>query len=141
MSLIQQAKKAMLDLAELTSGFSRGAPPDPHSVLAYQSELVRLYALIGEDMSRTFGLKEMAYLSRKIEQAKQHTKGRVDLRMTSKDSEERAFREVKGLYEQEIQAMESFELHRVFLKSLQAAIDHSRQVVSFLGKQEKNSDQ
>src|SRR5438128_1490974 len=127
MTLLEEAKGAMLDLAELTSGFGRGAPPDPFSVLGYQSNLVRLYALLGQEMSRKFGTKENAYLSRKLAQAEQHTRGRIDLKLTSKDSEEFAFRQVKKQYEEEIRQLEEFELHKIFLKSLQNALDHSRQ--------------
>src|SRR4051794_20757846 len=116
--LLDEAKQALLDLSELTEGIARGEPPDVHGVLGFQSRMVRYHALVGEEMARKFGAKERAYLTRKIEQAQQHQHGRVALELTSKDSEERAFGEVRKLYEEEIDRMEEFELYRVFLKSL-----------------------
>src|SRR4051794_16769033 len=59
-SLLEEAKQAMLDLAELTEGIARGAPPDVHSILGYQARLVRFHALLGEEMARKFGGKERA---------------------------------------------------------------------------------
>lgn len=142
MTVLTEAKKALLDLADLTGSIANGGNPDPHSVLGYQAKLVRYYALVGEEMARQFGAKERAYLSRKIAQAKEHIKGRRDLNLTSKDAEERAIQEVEQLHLDEIDRMESFELYRVFLKSLQNGIEHSRQMVSYLKTAESHpSDQ
>lgn len=138
MTIIDQAKQAMLNLHNLTIGFRSGSPPDPHSVLGYQSEIMWLYAQLGEEMAKTFGSKERAYLTRKIEQARLHAHGRVEMKLTSKDAEEAAFRAVKEQYDAEIDAMQEFELLRVMLKSLQNALDHTRTVVSFIKTTEKN---
>jgi len=43
-------------------------------------------------------------------------------------------------YQREIDAATEFELYGVFLRSIQNALDHSRQVVSFLGKFEKHGN-
>src|SRR5436853_363296 len=83
----EEAKTAMLELADLTEGFATGSPPDPQSVLGYESRIIKLYCLLGEQMAHKFGAKEKAYLARKVEQARQHAHGRVQLEMTSKDSE------------------------------------------------------
>src|SRR5215210_1346273 len=90
MKLIEEAKAAMLELADLTEGIARGEPPDVHSVLGYQAKMIRYHCLLGEQMSRTFGAKERAYLGRKIAQAEHHEHGRVTLELTSKDAEQRA---------------------------------------------------
>ena len=139
MTVLQEAKQSLLDLADLTGTIANGGNPDPHSVLGYQSKLVRYYALVGEEMARQFGAKERAYLSRKIAQAKEHIKGRRDLNMTSKDAEERAFQEVEQLHADEIDRMESFELYRVFLKSLQNGLDHTRSIIAYLKRAEADS--
>src|SRR4051794_1411427 len=41
MSLLEESKQCLLDLSALTKGIARGEPPDVHSVLGYQSKLVR----------------------------------------------------------------------------------------------------
>jgi hypothetical protein len=138
MTLIDQAKDALLDLADLTEGIAHGAPPDVHSVLGYQSKMIRFYTLIGEEMAKKFGNKERSYLARKIEQAKQHERGRIDLKLTSKDSEQRAMREVRQLHEEEIERAQEFEMYRVFLRSLQNGFEHTRSIASFLKRQEEN---
>lgn len=132
MTHIAEAKEAIIGLHQLTIGFLNGSQPDAQSVLGYQSKMVRLHALLSEEMSRTFGNKERAYLNRKIEQAKQHAHGRVELKLTSKDAEEAAFISVRQRYEDEISRMEEYELMRALLRSLQNALDYSRQVVSYL---------
>ncbi len=118
----------------LTVGFRDGATPDPHSVLSVQADLVRLYALLGEEMAGKFAGKERRYLERKIEHAKQYVKGRLDTqkRVSAADAEHNAFLAVGDEYGREIDAMEEYELYRVMLKSLQNAFDFSRSVVSFL---------
>jgi hypothetical protein len=128
----------MLDLSELTEGTARGLPPDVHSVLGYQSRPVRYHTLVGEEMAKKFGGKERMYLTRKIEQARQHIHGRRDLNLTGKDAEERAVQEATALHVEEINRMEDFELYRVFLKSLQTAFEHTRSIVSFLKRRGEN---
>lgn len=46
--------------------------------------------------------------------------------------------EVMQLHDDEIDRMEECELHRVFLKSLQTAFEHTRSIVSFLNRPEEN---
>src|SRR4051794_38275054 len=102
MPLLDDAKQCMLDLSELTEGIARGAPPDVHSVLGYQARLVRYHALLGEEMAKKFGGKERAYIQRKVDQAREHARRRVELKLTSKDSEEAAFLAVQRQYDDEI---------------------------------------
>lgn len=138
MSLLLEATQAMTKLHQLTSALKTGSSPDPYSILGIQSDLVRLHWLLGEEMSRKFGAKERMYLARKIEQAKQYQKGRVDLKLTIGDSTEAALLAVGEEYGREIESAEEYERYRIFLKSIQAAIDHSRQVVSFLKSAESS---
>src|SRR4051794_30920779 len=98
MTLLEESKQAMLDLSTLTEGIAHGAPPDVHSVLGYQSKLVRFHALLGEEMAKKFGGKERAYIQRKVDQAKEHVRGRAQLKLTSKDAEEKAFLAVQQQY-------------------------------------------
>ena len=54
MSVIEEAKQAILHLAALTAGFRTGSPPDPYSLLAIQSDLVRLHLQLGVEMSQAY---------------------------------------------------------------------------------------
>lgn len=138
MTHLDDARLALVGLNDLTKRIKDGSPPDPHSVLGYMSDLVRLYSLIGEDMAQRFGAKERSYLNRKIAQAKEHAKGRVTFK-SSKDAEEAAFLAVGEEYQREIDAMQEFELYRVMLRSIQNAIDFSRTMISFLKASEANA--
>lgn len=137
-TVIEEAQQAMLHLTSLTSRLRDGFTPDPYAILACQSDLVRLHMQLGVEMSRKFGDKERAYLSRKVEQARQHAHGRRNLELTSKDAEERAFQEVRKMHEEEIDRMEEFELMRALMKSLQNAFEHSRSIGSYLKDAERN---
>jgi hypothetical protein len=97
--------------------------------------------LLGEEMSRKFGNKERRYLERKVRQAERHEHGRLVLKRTSKDAEELAFRDVQAQYEAEVAAMEEYELLRALLRSLQNALDFSRQVVSFIRNSESHAQE
>lgn len=138
MSVLAEAKQALLDLHSLTKGLKDGRTPDAASVLGHQAELVRLHALLGEDMAARFGGKERAYLARKIAQAKEHANGRVNLKLTSKDAEEAALLAVGEEFNNEIDVMETYELYRIMMKSLQNGIDFARSVASFVKTSESN---
>lgn len=137
-TILSTAKAHMLELHSLTVAMRNGELPSAVLLLGIQADLVNSYQQVSEEMVSMFSAKERAYLQRKVEQAKQHAKGRLR-NMTSKDAEEAAFVEVQGQYTQEIASMETFELYRTFRSSLEKAIDHCRTVVSFLKTSEKNA--
>ncbi len=138
MSILEEATQAILSLHALTKGFAQGSPPDPSSVLGYQSNLVRLHMELGQEMSRKFGTKEAAYLGRKIAEAKQYKHGRIDLKKTGGDSERDALLAVGEEIEKEIESATEFEQYRNMIRSMQNALDHSRTVVSFIKSGEKS---
>ena len=140
-SVLDTARQTLNELADLTGGLSNGATPDLHSLLGIQSRLVTLYLEVGEERTRKFNSKESLYLQRKLVQAKQYQKGRIDLKMTGADATEAALLAVGEDFQREIDAATDFELLGVFLKSIERAIDHSRQVVSHIGKAEFHPQQ
>jgi hypothetical protein len=138
MTLIEDASSAIRNLHELTSGFGSGGTPDPLSVLGYQSKIVELHSKLGQEMSRKFGGKESAYLTRKIAEAKMYRQGRKELK-TVADSSQEALTFVENDMIRENQAAEEYESYRLMLQSLDKAFQHSMQTVSFLGKAESRS--
>jgi hypothetical protein len=142
MSYLDDARQALQQLHDLTMSFGQGGTPDPHSVLACQSRLVRLYSLIAEERTKKFGAKESAYLARKIQQAKQYQKGRITLdgkrMMSAADATEAALLAVGDEFQREIDTATEFELYGAFLKSIQNALDYGRQVTSTLKRSESN---
>ena len=131
-SLIQDATQAMVTLHNLTSALKHGSTPDAHTILGIQSDLVDFYRQVGEEMATKFGAKEAAYLSRKIAQAQQYQKARIELKMTGGDSAEAAMLAVAEEYSRENENATEYERYRTFLRSIQNAIEHTRQTVSFL---------
>ena len=138
-NLIQDASAAITELHQLTSGFGTGSTPDPHSVLGYQSKIVDLHSRLGQEMSRKFGGKESAYLTRKITEAKQYRHGRIELKKTGGDSAQYALEQVESDMIRENEAAEEYESYRLMLQSLDRAFHHASQVISFLGKAEGRS--
>ena len=139
MTLLQEATETLVNLHHLTMGFSTGSSPDPHSVLGYQSKITYLHQMLGQEMARKFGAKESRYLDRKLSEAKNYIKGRIDLKKNASDSTRDALIGVEGEYRTEISSAEEYESYRSMLKSLDHAFSHTMQVVSFIGKSESRS--
>src|SRR4051812_46851427 len=108
MSVVDDAKQAILDLHELTKGLGDGVTPDVQSILGIHSRMVRLHMDLGVEMCQRFGAKERAYLARKIAQATEHLHGRRTLNLTSKDAEEAAVVRVRQEHLEEIDRMEEY---------------------------------
>lgn len=134
--ILEEATAAMKELHALTTGMKQGSPPDAMTILGIQSDLVNFYREIGEDMARKFGTKERSYLERKISQAQQYQKARLELKMTGGDSSEASLLAVGDEFNKEIESAVEYERYRTFMKAIQNAIDSSRQTVSFLSKAE-----
>lgn len=135
MNLIEQASAAITELHQLTSGFGTGSTPDPHSVLGYQSKIVYLESRLGQEMAKRFGAKEKAYITRKIAEAKEYRKGRINTK-TVADSTQEALLSVENELIRENETAEVYESYRLMLQSLDKAFRHSMQVVSHLNKAE-----
>jgi len=133
MMLIDESRTALFALSDLASG-----NPDPVSVLKVQADLVRLHLLVGEEMCRKYSAKERSYLARKLAQAKSYQHGRMELKMTGGDASEAALLASGEDYTREIDAAAEYESYRILLKSIQNAIDVSRQLVSFYRGAEAN---
>ena len=131
MSVIEEATAAVRTLSSLCSGM-RESQPDIYSILAVQSDLVRLHMELGQEMAKQFGSKESAYICRKIAEANAYVKGRRDPTKKIADVTQEALLEVKAEQGQEITAAVTYESYRTLLKSLQNALDYARTVVSFL---------
>jgi hypothetical protein len=138
MTVLQEATEAILDLHALTRGFGTGSPPDPSSVLGYQSNLVRLHMELGQEMARKFGTKESAYLSRKIAEAKEYKNGRINLKKTGGDSTQDALLAVGEEFNREIESATEFEQYRNMIRSMQNAIDFARTTISYIKSGEKS---
>lgn len=137
MTILQDSTQAILDLHALTKGFAQGSPPDPSSVLGYQSNLVRLHMELGQEMARKFGTKESAYLSRKIAEAKEYKNGRINLKKTGGDSAQDALLAVGEEFNREIESATEYEQYRQMIRSMQNAIDFARTTISFIKSGEK----
>ncbi len=142
--ILDDAREAMNDLVTLTGVMGDHGTPDVYSLLANQGRLVALYQKVGEERTKKFNAKESRYLGRKLEQARQYHANRYNVNdntnkmMSTADATEAALLVVGDESQQEIDSATEWELYGTFLKSRERAIDHSRQVVSFLGKAEKN---
>jgi len=139
MTLIEEATATLLALHELTKGFGEGSTPDPHSVLGYQSKIVDLHSRIGQAMAKKFGGKEGRYLKRKMAEAKEYRRGRIDLKKTGIDSTNDALLAVGEESQAEIDSAEEYESYRMMLKSLDNAFSHTMQTVSYVSKAESRS--
>lgn len=132
MTILHSATAAMVKLHALTTSFSNGSTPDAYSVLGIQSDLVDLYRQVGDEMASKFGAKESAYLCRKIEEAKQYQKGRLDPAKKIADVTQEALLAVGDEMNREIEAATEYKSYRTMLRSIQNALDYSRSVVSFV---------
>lgn len=139
MSIIDDSTKAMIQLHQLTSGMKNGSVPDAVSILGIQSDLVDFYRQIGEEMSQKFGVKESAYLNRKIAEANEYRKGRLNPDKKIADVSTDALLAVGEEFQREIDSAEEYERYRTFLRSLQNALDYARSVASFVKTSESQS--
>jgi hypothetical protein len=135
-TLLQEASAVLRALHELTVGFSKASPPDPVSVLGYQSKIVDLHHRLGQEMSKAFGSKETRYLNRKIEEAKQYRQGRIEFKLTAADATRDSLLAVGEEFQLEIDTAQIYESYRTMLQSLDRAFTHTCQVVNFLSRSE-----
>lgn len=139
MTPLDDAAQAMVTLHQLTSGLKAGSPPDVYSLLGIQSDLVQAYLDIGQEMARKFGAKESAYLARKIAEANEYRKGRIDPKRKIADVANDALLAVGEEFQREIDLAEEYERYRTLLRSLQNSLDYARQVTSFMRSAEQNA--
>jgi len=88
-------------------------------------------------MAKKFGGKEGRYLKRKMAEAKEYRRGRIDLKKTGIDSTNDALLAVGGEFQAEIDSAEEYESYRIMLRSLDNAFSHTLQVVGFLKTAER----
>lgn len=139
-NLTATCASTMIELHKLTSSMKEGKAPNPFVILGIQSDLVDLYRRLGEEMSQKFGAKERATITRRAEQARIYMRDRFgEVKKAAKDSETASLLAVAAQLGEEASAAESFMLYENLLFSLDRAIRHSAQVVSFLGKSENMS--
>jgi hypothetical protein len=92
-------------------------------------------------MAQKFGTKERANLTRKLAESSHYRADREDLtrKLAATDCQKYAILAVTNESLAEIATEMEFEQYRQLLKSMQNAIESSRQVVSFIGKSERNT--
>lgn len=139
MSLYTEAVGLLAQLAEETKDLDRGRIPGILKLLSIQGRIVDLNARLGQELSFQFSAKEKAYISRKIEQAKQHLRGRRELKLTSKDAEEEAILAIGEEWQNELESMSTWEGTRTLRQSLENAYDFIRGLLSFIKWQEPKS--
>lgn len=140
MTTLQRAVSAMQELHSHAVGFRTGEVPNPNLILGIQADLVLIHMELGQEMAQKFSTKEQAYLSRKIAEANEYRAGRMDtiLKLVATDAQQYARLKVTTEATEEIRSAMEFEQYRVFLKSLQNAIESTRQIISFVGRAENH---
>lgn len=132
MTLFAEAAALMVQVREQTKDMKTGVMPSVYVLLSLQGECTELYHRLGEEQSRTFTQKELSNLTRKVNAAKAHLKGRREFALTVKDAEMEAIGKTKVDHEAEIAAMELFEKTRILRDSLSRCFDHLQMVISTL---------
>ena len=140
MTTLQRAVQAMQELHSHAVGFRNGEIPNPNLILGIQADLVLLHMELGQEMAQKFSTKEQAYLSRRIAEASQYMAGRGDItrKLAATDAQQEARLKVTAESTEEIRSAMEFEQYRTLLKSIQNAIESTRQVVSFVGRAENH---
>ena len=141
MTTLNRSVAAMKELHEHAVGFRTGEIPNPNLILGIQADLVLLHMELGQEMAQKFGTKEQAYLSRKIREAQEYKAGRMDVtqKLAASDCQKYATLAVTTEAMEEIRSAVEFEQYRVLLRSIGNAIESTRQIVSFIGKSERNT--
>lgn len=137
MNPYQSAAALLHELHNECQGMKTGAYPSIHVLHDIYGRLVKAYQDIGDNLNKSFSAKERSYLSRKIAEAKNYKKGRME-KMTCKDAEIEALDMTANKYEQQIIDMENYEKHRHLLRSIDRAIEFCRSIRSYLNTAEKN---
>jgi len=137
MNLIEQSKACLIALVEETKRMDESVP-SPYRLAGIQAEILECYIKVGQEKARRFSSKESSYLRRKIAQAVQFRKGRLDEKIKSaKDAEMQAVGMIEKECQDEIDTATTYLEYQILLSSLDRGFEHARSILSLIKTTEK----
>ena len=138
MNLLQETANEIARAMAITKKMEDGEIPDMYSLLGINSNLIDLYAKLSLKLTNAFRSSQHATLHRKEYAAKAYKQLRERDKKTATDSRELAILAIGEECNSEIESLSEYREYLEIVKPLSEAINHIRQVVSKIEKQENH---